>query len=56
MPMERVKKTVIATANSIRCHWSRDETHRREQMAELMQMQLLTVLGFQPAPVRVVKR
>ena len=58
MPIERVKKSVTATANKIRRHWSRDETHRREQMADLMQMQLLTVLGFRPAPVPVpvVKR
>ena len=58
MPIERVKKSVTATANKIRRHWSRDEAHRREQMADLMQMQLLTVLGFRPAPVpaRVVKR
>ena len=56
MPIERVKKSVTATANKIRRHWSRDEAHRREPMADLMQMQLLTVLGFRPAPVPVVKR
>jgi len=54
MPIHRVKKTMTATANRIRHHWSREEKHRREQMADLMQMQLLTVLGFMPAPV--VKR
>ncbi len=56
MSIQRVKKSVVATATSIRRHWSRDEAQRREQMAELMQMQLLTVLGFRPAPVRVVSR
>jgi|GEM_PF-4766574 len=51
MPIKHVKKTVAATAGKIRHHWSREEKERREQMAELMQMQLLTALGFQPAPV-----
>ncbi len=56
MPIERVKKSVISTASKIRRHWSRDEAHRREQMAVLMQAQLLTVLGFKPAPLPVFKR
>ena len=52
MPIERVKQSVKATTNRIRHHWSREETHRRQQMAELMQMQLMRAMGFQPAPVR----
>lgn len=51
MPIERVKKSVKKAAKKVRRHWSNEEKHRREQMADVMQMQLLTVLGFQPAPV-----
>ena len=54
MPVQRVKKTVVKATNNIRRHWSRDEAHRRQAMAEMMQAQLLRVLGFQPAPA--VKR
>jgi hypothetical protein len=49
MPIERVKKSVVKGANKIRHHWSRDETLRRKQMAEIMQMRLISALGFQPA-------
>jgi hypothetical protein len=49
MPIERVKKSVVKGANKIRHHWSRDETLRRQQMAEIMQMRLISALGFQPA-------
>jgi len=51
MPIDRVKKTVTATADKIRRPWSRAEQQRRQEMADVMQMQLLTALGFQPAPV-----
>ncbi len=53
MPIERVKKRVSAAANQVRYHWSRDEAVRRQAMADMMQMQLLTALGFMPAPVAV---
>ena len=49
MPIERVKRTVAKGANKIRRHWSREETLRRQQMAEIMQMRLIAALGFQPA-------
>ena len=49
MPMEQVKRSVVKGANKIRHHWSRDETLRRQQMAEIMQMRLISALGFQPA-------
>lgn len=52
MPIERVKKSVKQATNSVRRHWSREERLRREQLADVMQMQLLVALGFQPAPVR----
>ena len=54
MPIQRVKKSVKEATNKIRRHWSRDEAQRRQAMAEVMQAQLLTALGFQPAPA--VKR
>jgi len=56
MPIERVKKSVKKATNRVRSHWTCSEAHRRQAMAEVMQSQLLTVLGFQPAPVPVVKR
>ncbi len=56
MPIERVKKSVKRATNKVRRHWTRSEAHRRQAMAEVMQAQLLTVLGFRPAPVPVVKR
>lgn len=49
MPIERVKKTVATARQRIRRHWSREEAKRRQAMAEVMQMQLLIALGFQPA-------
>ena len=52
MPIERVKKSMINATSKIRRHWSRDEAHRRQAMAEVRQMQLLIVLGFQPALVK----
>lgn len=54
MPIARVKKSVQHATNKVRQHWSREEAERRQAMAEVMQMQLLTALGFQPAPA--VKR
>jgi len=54
MPIERVKKSVKKATNRVRRHWSRDEAHRRQAMAEVMQSQLLTVLGFMPAPAKAV--
>ncbi len=51
MPIERVKQTVKKTTRRIRKHWSLEEKQRRQQMAEVMQLQLLVALGFQPAPV-----
>ncbi|MEM8945719.1 MAG: hypothetical protein AAGD11_11090 [Planctomycetota bacterium] len=50
MPIERVKKKVKKAAKKVRRHWSYEEKQRRADMAEVMQMQLLTALGFQPAP------
>jgi hypothetical protein len=50
MPIERVKKSVKKATHRVRRHWSRDEAHRRQAMADVMQMQLLTALGFMPAP------
>ena len=52
MPIERVKKSVKKATNSVRRHWSREEARRRQAMADVMQMQLLTVLGFMPAPAK----
>jgi len=52
MPIERVKKSVKQATNRVRRHWSREEADRRQAMADAMQMQLLTVLGFMPAPVK----
>ena len=52
MPIERVKKSVAKAAQKVRFHWSREEARRRQAMADLMQIQLLTALGFQPAPVK----
>lgn len=54
MPIARVKKSAELAAHKVRQHWSREEAERRQAMAEVMQMQLLTALGFQPAPM--VKR
>ena len=51
MPIQRVKKSVKKAKNKIRRHWTNEERLRRQQMADVMQMQLLTALGFQPAPV-----
>lgn len=51
MPIERVKKSVKKAAKRVRRHWSSEEKERRAEMADVMQMQLLTALGFQPAPV-----
>lgn len=51
MPIERVKKSVKKAAKRVRRHWSIEEKERRAEMADVMQMQLLTALGFQPAPV-----
>ena len=51
MPIERVRKSVKKATKRIRKRWSNDEKLRREQMADVMQMQLLTTLGFQPAPI-----
>ncbi len=57
MPIERVKKSAKKATQRVRSHWTCSEAHRRQAMAEVMQAQLLTVLGFQPAPVPVpVKR
>lgn len=50
MPIERVKKKVKKAAKKVRKHWSFEEKQRRADMAEVMQMQLMTALGFQPAP------
>lgn len=50
MPIERVKKSVKKAAKKVRRHWSYAEKERRAEMANVMQMQLLTALGFQPAP------
>lgn len=52
MPIERVKKSVKQATNKVRRHWSREEAERRQAMADVMQMQLLTALGFQPAQVK----
>ncbi len=52
MAIERVKKSVRKATNKVRRHWSRDEADRRQAMADVMQMQLLTVLGFMPAPLK----
>lgn len=51
MPIQQVKKKVKKAAKKVRRHWSSDERERRADMAEVMQMQLMTALGFQPAPV-----
>ena len=53
MPIAKVKKAVQNTTNRIRSRWTLDEARRRHAMAEVMQSQLLTVLGFRPAPVPV---
>ncbi len=50
MPIQRVRKSVKKAAKKVRRHWSDDEKRRRAEMAEVMQMQLLTALGFQPSP------
>lgn len=51
MPIERVKQTVAKTKQRIQRRWTREEAQRRQVMAELMQVQLFTALGFQPAKV-----
>ena len=50
MPIERVKKHIQHATEKVRRHWSNEEAERRQAMAEVMQMQLLTALVFQPAP------
>lgn len=52
MPINRIKKTVKKAAAQVRSRWTTNEAQRRHDMADVMQMQLLTALGFQPAPVR----
>lgn len=56
MPIARVKQVVKNTTNHIRSRWTNAEANRRHDMAEVMQSQLLTLLGFQPAPVPVPVR
>lgn len=51
MPIKKLKKSVKKATTNIRHRWSRDEKQRRQQMADLMQTQLLTALGFVPAPI-----